>query len=944
VEDDRGHTPPASKSGKPDPLGETGVPSDAEVRPSLLDTENSLSREFVGGDVRVAKVEADRLRALVGAKLFGGKADPVKIGRFTVLSRLGAGGMGVVYAAYDEQLDRKVAIKLLRSKDVTERQRARLMREAQALARLSHPNVIHVYEVDTYDEQVFVAMEFVKGETLRDWEPKAGVNDVLEKYVQAGRGLAAAHAAGLVHRDFKPENALVGDDGRVRVLDFGLARAAEVHDSLYDADEVAEQAALVRAGVSSSGDSLDAPLTKTGAIMGTPAYMSPEQHLGVSAGPATDQFSFCVALWERIYGRRPFEGESPAALALNVTGGKIKEGPSGRQVPTWLRRALIRGLQVRAEDRYPSMEALLAALARDRMVVKRGLMAGALALVTGISVYMVANAQEDASVCAEAEFKLAGVWDEAAQTAVQGAFVETGVPYADDAWQGTVRQLDEYTQDWIEMHNEACEAHLVRSEEDAELYGRRMVCLGQRLHEVEQLTALLRDADVQMVQRAVDAASSLSPLTECADATRLMASEATDEKTQAEVDEVDKLIAKGQGKLALGQYADGLEIARQAVDAAQKIDHPQTEGRALYLLGRFQARVRELEQAEATLKQSVRKADRARDDMTRVRATIELVRVVGYQQENFDEGEALAEDARAALERVGKAPVLEAFFYTQTGSMMFAEGDYEEAAEQHGRALKIREDALGSSHTHVAMSLNNVGNAMTMGGRFTEAEGVHRRAHAIFEKTLGDEHPYTAISLNNIGNSLLEQGRKVEVSDRERAESLYREAEGLYRRAIAIRERNFGTDHPVVSKSVHNLGEVLRRQGKYPEALAQFERALAIKEGAYGAEHPSVAMTLTGVGRTQQGLGRRSLAAEALERALEIRRARGKTIDSSDMGETLFALAMAVVHEDPERARELAGEAREAYARAGDDWRDELVAVRAWLSDHSEVPAPERGK
>jgi tetratricopeptide (TPR) repeat protein/predicted Ser/Thr protein kinase len=907
--------------------------------PSLQATQNGLSRELEVGGVQVASIEAERLRVVVGAKLFGGAAaDPVKIGRFTVLRRLGAGGMGVVYAAYDEQLDRKLAIKLLRAREVTERQRARLMREAQALARLSHPNVIQVYEVGTYREQVFVAMEFVKGETLRDWHPDAPLTEVLDKYLEAGRGLAAAHAAGLVHRDFKPENALVGDDGRVRVLDFGLARASEGGDSVHDDLDERDHAELARAGVTASGDSLEDPLTRTGAIMGTPAYMSPEQHLGLPAGPATDQFSFCVALWERVYGQRPFAGETPAALAVAVTSGKLRDPPAGRTVPGWLRRALLRGLSVEPEHRFVGMEQLLAALARDRRVMRRGVTAGALALATGLSVWMIAHAGDDASVCEEAQLRLAGVWDDASRAAVQEAFLATELPYAPDAWNETARQLDEYVQGWSRMHVSACEAHLVRGEESAELYGRRMVCLGQRLNEVEQLAALLRRADGEIVRRAVEAAGGLSPLEECADEHRLMASEAMDDATRARVAEVDKSLAEASSRLALGQYAEGLEITRKAVEAAEAIGHPQTEARALYLLGQLQGRVRELDQAERTLADAMRRADRARDDMTRVRAAIELVRVVGYEKADFEKGEALAEDARAALERVGETPLLEALLATQLGSMALAQGKYGEAAEHHRRALEIREAELGAEHNAVAMSLNNLGNAMTAEGRHTEAEGVHRRALALFEKTLGDEHPYVASSLNNIANSLLEQGRRVERTEPGRAETLYGEAEDLYRRAIGIRERSFGPDHALVSASVHNLGEALRRRHAYPEALAQFERAMAIKEQAYGADHPSVAMTLTGIGRCHLGLHRPDRAVEALERALAIRRAREAKTDAADLGENLFALAQALIETDLRRAITLAGEAREAYAKTGDDHREDLLEVRAWLTER-EGPA-----
>ncbi len=244
------------------------------------------------GAVGIEGFDAKMLQAIVGARLFGGTPEPVKIGRFTVLRRLGAGGMGVVYAAYDEMVDRKVAIKLLQRMRVGEEAGDRLLREAQALGRLSHPNVIQVYEVGVHEERVFVAMEFVEGCTLEAWEPEASLAAVLDVYVQAGRGLAAAHEAGLVHRDFKPDNVLVGNDGRARVLDFGLARSAGEAPP-----DPASSAELERMGVDTTGDRLVTPLTRTGAVMGTPAYMSPEQHLGQPTDPRTDQFSFCVALW-----------------------------------------------------------------------------------------------------------------------------------------------------------------------------------------------------------------------------------------------------------------------------------------------------------------------------------------------------------------------------------------------------------------------------------------------------------------------------------------------------------------------------------------------------------------------------------------------------------------------------------------------------------------------
>jgi tetratricopeptide (TPR) repeat protein/predicted Ser/Thr protein kinase len=320
-------------------LGQT-VP--ATVQPSSLAATAAVDER--GRTLRRTAPGSGRAAELPGA-----------IGRFVVLRKLGEGGMGVVVAAFDEALDRKLAIKLrhglLGGDD--ELVRARMLREAQAMARLSHPNVVQIYEVGEHEGQLYVAMEFVRGQTLREWQA-AGARrwpETVAMYMQAAQGLAAAHAAGIVHRDFKPENVLVGEDGRARVLDFGLARGSGSSEAARRAE--AEPAA--RAGPL-------APLTQAGVLMGTPAYMSPEQFLDAPTGPASDQFAFCVALYEAVLGALPFGGETWQELAAHVVGGERVPEPDAPEVPDWLRQALRRGMALAPEDRYPSMEALLAEL------------------------------------------------------------------------------------------------------------------------------------------------------------------------------------------------------------------------------------------------------------------------------------------------------------------------------------------------------------------------------------------------------------------------------------------------------------------------------------------------------------------------------------------------------------------------------------------------------
>ncbi len=292
------------------------------------------------------------------------------LGRYLVLGRLGGGGMGVVYAAHDPELDRKVAIKLVRHDAFASSEgRARLLREAQALARLQHPNVIAIHDVGTFGEQVFIAMEHVAGQTLTAWLGSGRPwREIVATFTLAGRGLEAAHRAGLVHRDFKPDNVLLDAEGRVRVLDFGLARSAQDSES-PPIDPAAPTGAAAPV----------AALTETGAILGTPAYMSPEQHLGQPTDARTDQFSFCVALFEALYGLRPFAGETVATLALEVTTGRVQSPPRGAKVPAFVHAALLRGLRSRPDERFASMGELLAALARDprRRVLGRLALLGA---------------------------------------------------------------------------------------------------------------------------------------------------------------------------------------------------------------------------------------------------------------------------------------------------------------------------------------------------------------------------------------------------------------------------------------------------------------------------------------------------------------------------------------------------------------------------------------
>jgi tetratricopeptide (TPR) repeat protein len=878
--------------------------------------------------------------------------------------------MGVVYAAYDPELDRKVAIKLLHAVERERRDeaRARLLRESQALARLSHPNVITVHDVGVLGDGVFMVMEFVDGLTVKHWlqqQPRPW-RRVLDVFLDAGRGLAAAHAAGIVHRDFKPSNIMLGSDGTVQVVDFGLAHPAG--DASEDGGEAATPHLEARTGRDSipMTGMLTTPLTEAGTVMGTPGYMAPEQYRGEATDARTDLFGFCVALYEGVHGERPFTGKDRKELERRVLAGEIRE-PAGRvAVPAWLHRVLLRGLSVDPQGRFESMDELLAALERHPRRIRRlwlGAAAVAIALTAGASGFALLG-ERGPTVCQGAERKLVGVWDADRKSAVREAFLATGRSFAQDTWERVEPVMDDWAQGWVTMHTEACEATHVYGEQSQQLLDLRMQCLGRRLGELDALGGLFAVADPEVLEHAVQAASALAPLDGCGNAEALssVVRPPDDPEVAARVDALQADLARATALGSAGKYADGREVARAAVDAAAELGYTPLLAEALLELGMLLDYAADLEDAEATLHRAVQAAERARDDEVKARAWIQLVFVVGYRQARHEEGLRLADLADAVIDRAGSEDLLRARLSSFRGSVLLTQGRRDEALAHQQRALEVCERELGPDHPQVAQALEKLGAALEEQGRYDDALIRYERALAIWERALGPDHPRLAVSLNNISvvhsdqerweDALAYSRRALRLLERALGSDHRRVAEllinlanalhGLERldearehleRVLQILEKAYGTGHPNVATVLNNLGNLLRDQGHPKEALEHLERALNIWQQALPADHPILAYPLTNMGVVYlDDLGDPGRAITSFERALALREA--GTVAPAERAATRFALARALwlARTDRKRALELATVARQEYVAAGEPGRAYVTKIDAWLA------------
>ncbi|MCH9688553.1 MAG: serine/threonine-protein kinase [Deltaproteobacteria bacterium] len=905
-------------------------------------------------------------RLLVGAETLEDPTStdaptPSELGRFAVLRRVGAGGMGVVYAAYDERLDRRVAIKLLHPDRAPGAVgRARLVREAQAMARLSHPNVVHVYEVGEHDGQIYVVMEFVQGRDLRDWvDDRRPWTKAVDAYVQAGRGLAAAHAASLVHRDFKPGNIMITDDGRVKVLDFGLARGERLGAGDDDSGDVPVD--LVE---SFDGGEL---LTRPGLAMGTPGYMAREVLRGSPADARSDQFSFCVSLFEAVYGQRPYGGAvTPASLA-RVVSGEVPTRPSSN-APAWLHRVISRGLAPEPEQRYPSMDALLAEVERHRTPSRRplGWVVATGAVVLG-AVGLTWAVSGDGP-CPEDAALLDEQWGAQRRAQVQTAFAGVVGEGGITTLATVERTLDDYSGAWMQMHHDACLATHVRGEQSERLLDLRMACLRRQQRQLGGLTRVLGQADRDLVLSAPRALRTLPSVEHCADVAALETSveepPPADEAERVETArdllyEVDALHMGGQYRASVQRGREAAALVAPLTYAPVRVEVDRAVAAALF-------RNEDHDEAIVRMESTFFGAIAIDHQEVAIIASIDLV-LLALRQAKQEQAVRWSRHARALIDALPSAsPRHEVNLLVALAQLDKARGRLDEVGKFYEQARELIESTGGPDDPRLARVLAGQSALAMWQGRWQDALAANKDATALYESIYGPMHPATIKQRANIGFALLKSGEveeakevlqdamrdavKVGFDSDAALAGTFNNVGGVYERlgetdvardyferAYSMRRNVLGPEHPLTAHPLNNIGNSYFDDGRLDEALDYYQRALTILEIAHGPDHLHVSFPVVGLARIAYARGRWEDAVDLFERVVTIRVAAGSSPES--IAEARFDRAKAM-WELPAHRDDALTEATAALAQvdAAADTSVDLETLREdihqWLAVH----------
>ncbi|ACY14056.1 serine/threonine-protein kinase [Haliangium ochraceum] len=923
-------------------MSDTGRPysSSGRTPEELFAKVPGFVRDDVHGDLEKGRV----FRAL-----FGEAETQSKISRFRVLEHIGAGGMARVFAAYDEQLDRKVAIKMVRPRDAASaRSNERLLREAQTLAQLSHPNIVQVYEAGRHRDAVYIAMEFVRGKTLSQWleaqqelPRRRRWRRVLELFFSAGRGLEAAHQAGLVHRDFKPDNVLVGDDGRVRVADFGLARVVSAQQDASDslalhsdampstmpravsgvlpakgaagdaADDSADASTFPRPrdnpgavvafapdtkggggeahdnadplGVTEISDrEAETPgkvarrLTATGTFMGTPRFMSPEQMLGGEIDHRSDQFSFCVSLFYALYGEWPFEGDDPSARMESIRGARIATPRGPSDLPSSVRRAILRGLRAEPDARFADMGELLGALDSWRLRRRRAVLGVAVVALLGAGASTFAAVAEPPDPCAEVGAKVAALWTPERQRHLAQVFDNSGIPYADVVWSNTAKILDGYAERWRQSAQAACEDPLRR---DSSVH---RLCLADGVQRLDALLTTLERSKGETLGAAINAsvaaATALPEPAECdkADVFSLgMEQPARDE--QDEVRELRKRLSFVETRELLGDYR-GAEADLDAMRSdIESVSYEPVRGEYLHHLGHILARSggrERIARAQQVFFEALDISEGTRHERLSTVLWYELVNLAEQNHGNMEQGFAWARRLQAAVRRAGDPTRMRARTHHALGRLHMRSGAYAAAESEIHRAIELHR-AVNPDAVYIAHYYHDLAANQRLRGEYLEARELFEKALAMETAQYGPGHPQVARVQIDFGQMLVERGEIAPARD-------------AFTSALDVWTKNLGENNYQVAVIHINLAEIEASVGNIEIAREHAQRVFdTVRKIAVSGEHlHAEALMIFGI--VERYAHNWQDALEAFETALRIRREHFKSTQQEPLWAALY--------------------------------------------------------
>ncbi|MCA9709236.1 MAG: tetratricopeptide repeat protein, partial [Myxococcales bacterium] len=601
--------------------------------------------------------------------------------------------------------------------------------------------------------------------------------------------------------------------------------------------------------------------------VGTPAYMSPEQFRREAITPASDQFSFCVALHEALYGSRPFVGGALPELAANVLAQAYVEPTRDAGVPRWLKQVVRRGLSLRPEDRWPSMDVLVERLdPTPRRPWRRLAVGGAVIALVGAGSMASRGLSAPADPCLQGQRSMDALWASDGRERVRQALLAGRDPHAEQTAGLAVRRIDGYVERWIASHRDACEGYR-KGEQSDEALDLRGACLDLRRQELSALVSVLIEGGPSMAEHALEAIDELPPLGPCEDLEGLRASvpPPDDPQVRARVQALERDLARTRALLHAGQYEAGLRVATSTTEAARSVGYAPQVARALHLRSSLETHQGHYEAAAAGLAEAWQVALGAGDDVTATEVLIDLVEVLGHWLLRYDDARTRIADAHAMLARVrrldpARAQDLDGVLAYAVGQLALREHRYDDAIARFQEALAPAEQRGGPDGLAAAEVINSIGSALAAKHSWSEALETYQRAQRIYASRLGPDHPRTALSLNNIGLALKHLARLDESIE-------------VFERARQILSASLEPGHPSIVMVELNLAELFFATERYAEATALYDRHY----GGWGSEQIQYAHVLRRVAHYARSLSRtgrlsdaRAMLQAVLERAEQL--------------------------------------------------------------------------